>query len=135
MDNSKSPATKADIQNLISVFTKSHEATQRRIEQVEASTQVQFDKIDMRFDELDSRIEGMDLRIRGFDKRMDGMDQRFYGLTILLQDHISETNRRFDNLNDYADKILANVCNISENLLGDHERRLQRLEKQVGVVV
>lgn len=162
MDDSKSAATKADIQNLISLFTESHDVTQRRIEQVEESTQVQFDKIDGRFDGLDSRIEGMDhrigdldtriesmdgriesmdkriesmdLRIGGLGKRMDGMDQRFDGLTNLLQDHISESSRRFDILDDYADKILANVCNITDELLTNHERRLQRLEKHLEVV-
>ena len=134
MENSKSPATKADIENLVSLFTESHEATQRRIGQVEESTQSQFDRIDRRFDGLDSRIESMDLRIGGLDKRMDGMDQRIDGLTNLLQDHISESNRRFDILNDYADQILANVCNITDELLTNHERRLQRLEKHLEVV-
>ena len=78
--------------------------------------------------------ESTQVQFERLDKRIGRLDERIDGLTSLLENHVSETNRRFDSLTEYADQILDNVCNISGKLLDGHERRLQRLEKQLGVV-
>lgn len=107
MDDSADPATKADINELRS-----------SVERVEASQTV-----------LNAYVERTEKAVERLAASVEKFSQS-------VQQRFDLNDRRFDNVDEDIDKILVLVGNIDARLqpsIGDHERRIKRLERRVGI--
>ena len=112
MKDSNTPATKADIQEVLR-------------------------KVDERFDGLDGRIDGLDERIDGLDERVDGLDKGLNERIDGLDKKLDGIDRQLRILVERTHHDLGEASHDAEEVLKDHdaclEKRVERLEEAVGL--
>ncbi|MCP4679925.1 MAG: hypothetical protein GY854_31420 [Deltaproteobacteria bacterium] len=123
MKDSNTPATKADIQEILKMFGNVNE---------------RFDRLDQRIDGLDEQIDGLD---KSFSQKLDEFREE---TNRKIDDFREETNQRLDDINGQLQVLiekthfdLAEASHDAEEVLKDHdgrlEKRVERLEKAVGL--
>jgi archaellum component FlaC len=109
------------------------------VRQLQRSMNARFKRVDRRFDRLEGRFDGLETRFDGletrFDRletRVDGLETQFDGIRSEIQHSEERLRRHFsvvvESIHDDV-RILAEAIGLNSERLGDHEKRLRKLER------
>lgn len=121
MDDNSTPATKADISELREVLN--------RIEKSHETLTDSVDRNEARNTTLQSMMTDLAKNLSAFQK---SVEQRF----DKVDERMERIEGRIDQANERISEVLNVACNIDRRLsetFSDHDRRIQRLERHVGL--